>query len=99
MNITDAIRTAIKDKQIVKFTYEGRTRISEPHVLGIKNGVIELLMYQIGGQSSSGGLPDWRRVKVSKIQDFQIINEMFEGKRSTKTGQHSDFDTIIEIVG
>lgn len=98
MTVTDTIRESIKTKHIVEFTYDGRQRIAEPHVLGIINGEVGLLIYQTGGQSSSGGLPNWRLVKIDKIIDYNIINETFPGKRSTPTSQHTDFDTILELV-
>lgn len=98
MHVIEAITKAIQSKQIIEFTYNGFKRIAEPHVLGIKNGVYNLLIFQIGGQSSLGRLPNWRIVKVEKIYDLKLINDYFEGKRSTQTGQHTDFDTILELV-
>ena len=94
----DIIRQAIINKQIIQFNYNGLTRIVEPHVFGIKNGKLGLLVFQIGGQSSSGGLPNWRLLDINKIRDLQIINQNFPGKRPTSTDQHSDFTTIIDIV-
>ena len=51
VDIIESIRDAIRNKHIIQFTYEGRIRISEPHVLGIKNGITEMLMFQIGGEA------------------------------------------------
>lgn len=98
MYLVEALREVIQNKQIIEFTYNGLKRIADPHVLGIKNGLICLLVYQIGGQSSSRNLPNWRLVKIDKIINFVIINDNFSGKRSTTTGQHTDFDTILELV-
>ncbi len=98
MQVADAIRNAITAKHVIQFTYNGLTRIAEPHVFGIKNGKLELLIFQIAGQSSSGNLPNWRLVELNKIKDLQIINDTFPGKRPTSTGQHVDFSTIIDIV-
>ncbi len=98
MYLIEGIRKTMQNKQIIEFSYDGMKRVAEPHVLGIKNGLICLLIYQIGGQSSSGGLPNWRLVKVDKITNFLIINENFLGKRNTPTGQHTEFDTILELI-
>jgi hypothetical protein len=52
-NIDDLIRTAIMSKNVIEFSYHDYHRIAEPHVFGIHNGRKQLLVYQIGGQSSS----------------------------------------------
>ena len=98
MNISDAIHAAIDNKNIIECVYDGRTRICEPHVFGIKNGKLILLVYQIGGQSSSGRIPDWRLLKINKIRDFHILNETFPGKRHSPSGHHTNFDTILTLV-
>lgn len=37
-------------------------RIAEPHDYGIRDGVAQLLVFQVGGESRSGTLPNWRWV-------------------------------------
>ena len=71
--LDSTIRAAISKKAIIEFDYEGHHRIAEPHVYGLKNGVSELLVYQIEGGSSSGGLPQWRRVKIAKMYKFDAL--------------------------
>lgn len=83
---------------MLDFTYHGKHRVAEPHVYGIKNGQYQLLAYQIRGDSSSGGLPNWRRVNLDDVSGLTILDERFPGKRDTPTGQHSAFDEIILIV-
>jgi hypothetical protein len=62
------IEQAIRAKAIIEFTYSDHHRVVEPHVLGLKDGAIQFLGYQIGGTSSSGGLlPEWRRFDLVKI--------------------------------
>ncbi|MCV5751998.1 hypothetical protein OFN51_24555, partial [Escherichia coli] len=61
------IRRAIQNKLVIEFTYSNRLRVVEPHVLGVCNGNVQVLAYQIGGQSSSGGLPEWRRFDLFRI--------------------------------
>ncbi|WP_428323716.1 hypothetical protein [Nitrosopumilus sp.] len=85
-------------KRIVSFDYHGHHRIAEPHVFGIKDGRESLLVYQIAGTSSSGGIPEWRRMFVNDITNFQITEQSFPGKRYTQSGEHSNFDRIIKIV-
>lgn len=94
----DIIKTAIFEKKLLEFTYDGLQRIAEPHVYGVKDGKYELLVYQIRGQSRSGGLPNWRRVELRKISNMRILDESFPGSRPTLSGKHSNFDTTIAIV-
>ena len=92
------ITTAINEKRLIEFTYDGLLRIAEPHVYGVKDGKYELLVYQISGQSRSGGLPNWRRVELHKVTNMKILNETFLGRRATPSGKHSSFDRTIAIV-
>src|SRR3954470_4864100 len=53
------ILTAIHDKRLLRFFYKGEPRLVEPQDYGIQKNTVNLFTYQIGGQSSSGPLPDW----------------------------------------
>lgn len=98
MSSDSLLKTAIANKQLLTFTYDGLDRIVEPHVYGVTNGISEVLVYQTGGQSSSGNLPNWRRMKIDKISNMQILNEHFTGPRPYPSGKHSSFDTVIAVV-
>ncbi len=97
-NIDNIIRTAISNRNIIEFTYHGRDRIAEPHVYGVYKGRRQLLVYQIGGHTSSGDLPDWRRINVDEILSIQITQQNFYGPRPNPSGEHSRFDEILAIV-
>jgi hypothetical protein len=95
---TSIIRSAIENKELIEFTYHGYTRISEPHVYGIKNGKRQILVYQIGGLTSSGKLPDWRRINLDEISGLKVIKgQKFIGYRETHARDH-DWDIIIASV-
>jgi len=94
----DLIRAAIATKHLIAFTYHGLQRIAEPHIYGTVRGTYQLLTYQIGGQSSSGGLPNWRRVNLSQVSNMQLLNQHFGGARPTPTGRLSHFDEILAMV-
>lgn len=89
---------AINAKKIVEFTYGGHPRVAEPHVLGVSDGVVQLLGYQIGGSSNSGGIPEWRRFDLSKISGLRTTQQSFPGKRPFPSGQHSSWDRRIAVV-
>ncbi len=92
------IEQAINSLHVLEFTYQGLHRIAEPHVFGYYNGKKQLLGYQIGGQSRSGGLPEWRRYDADGITGLGISNQTFPGPRPTVTGVHPNWDTIITLA-
>jgi hypothetical protein len=97
-SVDNIIRTAIANKNVIEFTYRGRQRIAEPHVYGIHNDRRQLLVYQTGGDSASGALPDWRRMNVDEIFSIRITPQTFDGNRSLASGKHSSFDNILAVA-
>jgi len=91
------IRRAICEKKLLAYDYDEYHRIAEPHVYGMKNGDDGMLVYQIEGESSSGGLPNWRRMKLEGITNMTVLDETFLGKRPVN-GLHSSWDVIYLIV-
>lgn len=92
------IRRAIQNKLVIEFIYSNRLRVVEPHVLGVCNGNIQVLAYQIGGQSSSGALPEWRRFDLFRISNLRVTSQAFAGRRPSPSGTHSPWDRELEIV-
>jgi predicted nucleotidyltransferase len=91
------LHDAIDKRRIVRFVYDRHVRIAEPHVLGTKNGRLQILMWQTGGQSSSGSLPDWRRFFVDQLSGVEILSDTFAGPRLPRS-RHSAFDRQIAVV-
>ena len=96
---TSIIRNAIASKNIIEFNYKDHRRIAEPHVYGIKNEKRELLVFQVGGETSSGRIPDWRRVAIDEISGLKTTDQTFTGARDNLSGEYSDWDIIIARVG
>lgn len=94
----ETIIDAITNKRLLKFSYHEYDRIVEPHVYGVKDGKEALLVFQVSGESSSGGLPEWRRMFLDEITNLEILEEKFPGQRPTPSGKHSSFDKTIKIV-
>src|SRR5579859_4171802 len=87
---------AIAGRRLIQFVYDRRTRIAEPHDYGVRNGTAQLLVYQIGGQSRSGGLPEWRCVKVAGLSALQILDATFDGPR--EGGRHHEWEQLFATV-
>lgn len=64
------IRTAIANRQLVGFRYQGLGRVAKPHIYGIFAG-----RAQVAGESSSGSLPNWRRVDASEISGLVALDQ------------------------
>lgn len=97
-HVNQQIVDAIRGRRIVEFDYGGHHRIAEVHVYGLHRGVDQLLIYQVAGGSSSGGIPQWRRVDVPRISGLNILADVFPGLRSNPSGEHSKWDQVYEIV-
>jgi hypothetical protein len=98
-NIDRAIRRAIKQKRLIEFRLHDFVRVGEPHDYGLRNGTVQLLVYQVGGKSHSGGLPDWRCVKVSEVSELKLLKATFEGGRAAPSGNHRQWDELYLRVG
>lgn len=94
---TSAVRSAIENKELIEFTYRGFQRIAEPHVYGVHRGKKHLLVYQVGGGTSSGKIPDWRKVALDDISDFKILaGQKFPGPRIAP--ETYEWDTVISAI-
>jgi hypothetical protein len=77
------VRQAIINKDIVVANYHGHVREMCPHVIGLKNGRAQALLYQFAGGSSTelgpdGSSSNWRCVIVDELRDVLIRKSMGE---------------------
>ena len=78
----------------MRLFYHGKERIIEPHDHGILNGSVQLLAYQVDGESSRP-LPNWILMNVDEIDDITSLNRSFPGGRPTASGNHIKWDTLF----
>jgi predicted DNA-binding transcriptional regulator YafY len=91
--IHELIYDAILNKRLIRFRYQDKQRIVEPHDYGIQKGIPRLLSWQVGGQSS-GKLPGWRWFDVSDMRDIDVLDKTFPGNREV-SGKHHRWDEIF----
>jgi predicted DNA-binding transcriptional regulator YafY len=84
---------AIQNKHLIRFKYQDKERIVEPHDYGIQKGIERLLSWQVAGQSS-GRLPGWRWFNVNKMQDVELLDKSFPGNRDG-SGKHHRWDQVF----
>jgi hypothetical protein len=96
----EAIRRAITGRRLVRFQFHGCLRVAEPHDYGVRSGAAQLLVYQVGGESRSGKLPNWRWIVVDELTALEVLDQTFPGGRDAPSGGHSKWDELyLRVVG
>jgi predicted DNA-binding transcriptional regulator YafY len=92
MILRDTICTAIKERKILRFTYEGRVRMTEPHLLGYDDdGDLTLSAWQLSGGSGQG----WRDFHVSKLSLLAIVEGHSEAPRPGYNPRDQTIDWVV----
>jgi len=92
--VDELIRTAIREKRLIQVVYKSKRRIVEPHDYGVRKGLVKLLSYQVGGDSS-GPIPNWRWMEADFISDILLLDRRFRGGRPTPSGNHHQWDQLF----
>ena len=92
------IRAAIAQTRLIRFQLGGLLRIAEPHDYGMMKGTARLFVYQVGGASRSGRLPDWRLVTLAEASGFELLEGTFSGPRPVGTRKRQRWDKLFASV-
>lgn len=73
------IATAIEQRRLLSFSYDGHERKVIPAALGVakRKGKPVLHAYQVEGGSSRGGVPAWRFFYTDKMTGLRLLDETF----------------------
>lgn len=75
---------AIREKQVLRFVYNGHARVVEPHAYGVSaTGEAVLHAFQIEGESASKPPPGWRTFNAALIEHLAVTERSFSGPRPT----------------
>lgn len=89
------IESAIRNKQLLSFNYDGYSRIVEPHTYGTDTkGHLALRAYQVRGGSESGEYSGWKLFHVSQIVNLSVLSDHFLNARPKYKRGDSGFSTI-----
>ena len=93
----DEICSAINNRNVIRFTYEGEIRIVEPFVLGYHKDTSNLVLrsYRVGGYSKSEKEPPWRLFDVSKMTNFSITDKSAKSNREYYNPKDKHMSSII----
>lgn len=96
-NNQKTICSAIADRTILQFIYDGQTRIVEPFTLGVHKdtGNLVLSAYRVGGYSKSQNDPPWRLYIVESISGLSLISGKAQSYRSGYNPGDSRMSKII----
>jgi hypothetical protein len=73
------LRMAITERKVVEFRYSGRRRVVHPHAIFVAStGTHCLDAVQVGGRSTSGSLPGWRRFDLNDIGPITVLDDHFD---------------------
>jgi hypothetical protein len=73
---------AIRERRIVRFSYDGGTRDVEPHCHGCSKDGNDLLRgYQIAGYSHSGDPVGWKMFRLDRVSGLLVTEAAFPGPR------------------
>lgn len=90
---------AIKMRTKLTFSYHGHPRQVDPYIYGIDTkGHIALLVYQTGGSSASGRIPEWRIFHESGISQLRSAGTQFAKKLLTGATKKDSFATIFAEI-
>jgi hypothetical protein len=91
------LASAIDDRQVISFTYDGFPRVVQPATYGhTTTGKLTLRGCQVGGTSRRNQVPCWELYTASKIVGLSPAGEVFESfALAGYTRGDSAFTTII----
>lgn len=77
-----SIQSAIQSRRLLSSTYEGFSRIAEPHTYGVDGkGHYAVRAYQISGGSHSNESEGWKLFHVNQMTGLAILPSTFSGPR------------------
>jgi len=90
---------AIREKQVLRFNYNGHARVVEPHAYGVNaTGEVVLHAFQTEGDSSSRPPPGWRTFNVGLIEELAATNERFSQARAGYVPGEPPLETVWAVL-
>ena len=87
-----AISGAISRRHVISFSYDGRQRVVEPHLVGIdRDGEMTLIAWQLSGGNGEG----WREFHADKLSGLSTTGKRFSDARPGYNPNDPKLDRII----
>jgi hypothetical protein len=97
------LRAALLARQSCFAFYDNYERLFCPHILGLKDGVEQVLCWQYAGGSSQGLPPggQWKCLTISKMAGLKVTTDPWHYGEPGRTGRPShcvDLNTVdVEV--
>lgn len=93
--MSSSLCRAIRERRVVRFNYDGFTRVVEPYCYGVSTAGNDVVRgFQIGGHSKSGRPLGWRLFRVDEISGFTVLDSEFTGARTFYNRYDHDMESI-----
>lgn len=74
--MNQVVCAAIASRRLLRFRYEGRERIVEPHGHGCTSAGLEIIIgFQVDGQSRLGPVCGWKMFHLPKMVDIRELGQ------------------------
>jgi hypothetical protein len=93
------LRHAIENAMQARATVRDLTRIFCPHILGKKNGCWCTAVWQFGGYSTIGNLPNWRCFELAEFTSIEIRHGQWHRGFRRRRPEEFAFDLVDTIAG
>lgn len=91
---------SIREKQVLRFVYNGHARVVEPHAYGVAaTGEVVLHAFQVEGESASRPPPGWRTFNVALIEALAATEGRFSDSRPGYVPGEPALATVWAAVG
>jgi hypothetical protein len=93
-------RKAIAERRLLQLTYQGKSRVVEPHDYGMLGGKARLFVYQLRvvGEVESAKTRGWRLLDVDGITRCDVLEQTFPGSRGASHQDHHEWDVVYARV-
>ena len=89
------ISRAIRERRVLRFTYEGGSREIEPYCHGLSRDSQELVRgYQIAGASRSGQPTGWKTFRVDRMSAIAVAFTTFPAGRDSYDATENRMATV-----
>ncbi|CEK10021.1 WYL domain-containing protein [Legionella hackeliae] len=98
MNVKDKLALAISARNPVECSYHKKKRLIEPYHYGILGNEEQLHCFQYAGESESGGIPQWRNLKLDDIHTVRILDDKQFTIRDTYHPENAHYTKIEKSI-
>lgn len=89
------IASAIQNRHLLGFIYDGHARVVEPHIYGVdRRGREFLSAFQAGGGSASGEAIGWKLFHVERMAGVRVLLATFSGPRKDYNPEDAVFSRV-----